>query len=218
MLHLLSPCNYLVSICDQLWEIKMTWCWPYAVRSSNMFEKRLQKCLGVPGTSSFRKKNEKKGFFLRCTERPDHCWPFWRPVVGGDTLSPLAPALGPEQKTGDVTLFPLFMAVRMILNMWRSSGHYMRHSWLTHFRAFCPNQPVPSVSHGIGLLLVALGCSALPRPALSFAALFKIRPRNDACLWRTVPSASIRTLEPVELAADCSKELVYLIGCIGCLS
>ena len=29
-----------------------------------------------------------------------YCWLLWRPVVGGDAFSPLAPFLGPQQKTG----------------------------------------------------------------------------------------------------------------------
>ena len=32
------------------------------------------------------------------TETPDFFWPFWWPVVGGDTFSSLAPILGPVRK------------------------------------------------------------------------------------------------------------------------
>ena len=49
--------------------------------------------------------------------RPDHCWAFWRPVVGGDTFSPIAPVLGPEQKKNWLChpLPLLSVAVSMIL-------------------------------------------------------------------------------------------------------
>ena len=40
--------------------------------------------------------NEKNGFLLRKRLTPIVF--FWRPVVGGDTFSPLAPVLGPEEK------------------------------------------------------------------------------------------------------------------------
>ena len=63
----------------------------------------LHTSLGVPAVASFRKKKEKK---KNPTETPDHFWPFRWPVVGGDKFSPLlAPILGPEKKSGDVTLF-----------------------------------------------------------------------------------------------------------------
>ena len=42
------------------------------------------------------KKKGKKNVFP--TETPDHCGRFWSPLVGGDTFSPLASVLGPEQK------------------------------------------------------------------------------------------------------------------------
>ena len=54
-------------------------------------------------------------------ETPGHYWPFRRPVVGGDTFSPLAPVKGPEQKTRLWHPLPLCMAVSMIQNMWHSS-------------------------------------------------------------------------------------------------
>ena len=63
----------------------------------------LQTRLGVPGSRLVQKQNgEKKSF---PTETPDQFRPCWWPVVGGDTFSPLAPIVGPEKKSGHVTLF-----------------------------------------------------------------------------------------------------------------
>ena len=56
----------------------------------------LQTCLGAPAVGSSRKKMKR---YVFPTETPAHCWLLWRPVVGGDTFSPLAPVLGPEQNT-----------------------------------------------------------------------------------------------------------------------
>ena len=44
----------------------------------------------------------RKGF---PTATPDRIWPFWWPVVGGDTCSSPAPILGPVKKSGFVALF-----------------------------------------------------------------------------------------------------------------
>ena len=68
-------------------------------------------------------KNEKIEFIFFCpAETPGHyVLTFRRPVVGGDTFSPLAAVLGPEQKQWLCHPLPLFMAVSMIPNMWHSS-------------------------------------------------------------------------------------------------
>ena len=48
----------------------------------------------------FQKQNGEKAF---PTEMPAaRFWPFWWPAVGGDTLSPVAPILGPERKSDHV--------------------------------------------------------------------------------------------------------------------
>ena len=41
-------------------------------------------------------------------ETPDRFWPYWWPVVGGDTFSSLAPILGPVKKNGHVALFKMY--------------------------------------------------------------------------------------------------------------
>ena len=97
--------------------------------------------------SDLRKKFAWK-FLQTCfpKETPGHYWPFWRPVVGEDKLSPLSPVLGPEQKNWlchRLTL--LFMAVSRILNMWHSSGYCMRHSRRTKFGTITLNQLVHTV-------------------------------------------------------------------------
>ena len=56
-------------------------------------------------TSPRSDKNGKKGF---PTETPDRFWPFWGPVVGGDTFSSLAPILGPEKKSDHVAHFKIY--------------------------------------------------------------------------------------------------------------
>ena len=72
-------------------------------------------------------------------------WPLWRSVIGRDTISVLAPVLGPWQKKKLCHPLPLFMAVSMIVNtaMWHSSCWCMRHSWLTKFGVLCLNKLVP---------------------------------------------------------------------------
>ena len=62
-----------------------------------------QTWLGVPAVASFRKKGG--GSFPAAT--PDHFWPFWCPVVGGDTFSPPAPFLGLVKKK-NVVMLPSF--------------------------------------------------------------------------------------------------------------
>ena len=52
------------------------------------------------------------------TETPDHYWPFWRPVAGGDTFLPLAPVLGPGQKNW--RCHPLALTVAHLIN-WLST-------------------------------------------------------------------------------------------------
>ena len=76
-----SSRNYLVSVWAQMWALNMTSYWRCAVRSSNICVKKLLACLWVPAIGSFR---GKKAVFH--AETPDHSWPFWIPVVGGDTL------------------------------------------------------------------------------------------------------------------------------------
>ena len=64
---------------------------------------------GMPWSTCSRlvqTKMGKKSFFL--TETPDRFWPFWWPVVGGDTCSSLAPILGPANKSGHVALFKIY--------------------------------------------------------------------------------------------------------------
>ena len=48
-------------------------------------------CLGAPGSGSFTIEVEK--MFLPA-ETPDYYWPLWRPAIGRDTFSVLAPVLG----------------------------------------------------------------------------------------------------------------------------
>ena len=81
-------CYSFVSVWGQLWAWNMSWYWPHAVRSWNVCEKT---CLGVYLEPARSEKNEKKKFVP--AETPDCWWPFCRPVVGRDTISPLAPAL-----------------------------------------------------------------------------------------------------------------------------
>ena len=86
----------------------------FALRSQ-IFE-YLRKTFGtravrVSAIGSFRQEKKKTVFLQKRVTIIDI---FWRPVVGGDTFSPLAPVLGPEQKTGDVTLFH---------SSWRSAWH-----------------------------------------------------------------------------------------------
>ena len=59
-----------------------------------------------------KEKEKKNGFFLRKHVNVHHL--FERPVVGRDTLSPLAPALGPQQKNWECHPLPLFMAISMV--------------------------------------------------------------------------------------------------------
>ena len=66
----------------------------------------------------------------------DYYWPLWRPVIGRDTLSVLAPVLGPQQKNWLYHPLPLLMAVSMVPNIWHSSCFCMRHSWLTTFGGY----------------------------------------------------------------------------------
>ena len=72
-------------------------------RYSNVCVKRYIHPLEYLQSPLSEKKKKKK---KNPTETPDHFWPFRWPVVGGDKFSPLlAPILGPEKKSGDVTLF-----------------------------------------------------------------------------------------------------------------
>ena len=73
---------------------------------------------------------------------PDYYWPLWRPVIGRDTFSALAPVLGPWRKDWLCYPLPLFTAVSTIPNMWHSSCYCMRRSWQTKFGGLSLNQLV----------------------------------------------------------------------------
>ena len=74
------------------------------------------------------------------TETPD-CWPSWRPVVGRDTFSLLAPALDPRlKKLATPSFWP--DPACMIPNMWHSRRNCKRHSWLTKLGSFSLDQLV----------------------------------------------------------------------------
>ena len=62
--------------------------------------------------SEIKREEKKNDFFLRKHVDVRHL--FERPVVGRDTLSPLAPALGPQQKNWECHPLPLFMAISMV--------------------------------------------------------------------------------------------------------
>ena len=72
---------YFVSVWNQLWELYMTWYWPYAFRYSSICLNVLQTRLGVPANRG--------GANVFPTETCGHFWPFWRPLVGGHTSPPL---------------------------------------------------------------------------------------------------------------------------------
>ena len=96
------------------------------------------------------RKKKKNGFFLRKT--PHRYWPFWRPLVGRDTISPLAPhPKGPQQKKSCfVALFRCsWRSVWYGLNTWHSSRLRDRHSWLTKCGSFTVNQLVCSCNTGV---------------------------------------------------------------------
>ena len=71
------------------------------------------------------------------SETPDHCWAFWRPVLGRDDISPIAPALGPWQKNGNEKKFAVHGGENntkyQIPGKWHPSSYCMRHSWRTKF-------------------------------------------------------------------------------------
>ena len=71
----------------------------YAVRRSNICVKLLTDMPWSACNRLVRSQKMGKSLFFY-TETPDHCWPCWRPVVGGDPFSPLliAPVAGPEEK------------------------------------------------------------------------------------------------------------------------
>ena len=84
---------------------------------------------------------EKKGQYLR-TETPDY---HWRPVVGRDTFSPLAPARGPPPKTGVACQYlPLFMVSKIPTRSIRIGIASGIHGWQKMgISYFSSNQLVP---------------------------------------------------------------------------
>ena len=70
-----------------------------------------QTCLGVPAVTSFRKKTGKE---VVPAETPDYFWPFWWPVVGGDTYSPLAPILDPVKQKWPCHPLSMFVGENMM--------------------------------------------------------------------------------------------------------
>lgn len=99
----------LVQYPTNVWALNISSYWSYAFRSSNI---GVRTFTDTPWSTCDRlvlKINE-KGCFP--TERPYQCWPFWRSVVGGDTLSALAPVLEPEQKNLLCYPLPMFVDVR----------------------------------------------------------------------------------------------------------
>ena len=105
----------------------------------------VQTWLEAPGSGSSRKKRGKKK-----SSSHGNAWllnllyyrPLWRPAIGRDTFSGLAPVLGPQQKSWLCHPIPLFMAVSMMQNTWHSSGYCTRHSWLTKLGVIRLNQVV----------------------------------------------------------------------------
>ena len=87
--------GYLVSVWFQLLALNMTWYEPYSVRSSKIYDNVFT---GMLWSTWNRLVQKKVKIFVLPTQTPDHDWPFWRPVVGGDTFSPLASVLHPEKK------------------------------------------------------------------------------------------------------------------------
>ena len=106
----------------------MTWYWPYAVRSSN----NCASCFADMPSSTWKRLPQKekwtKKWFIPM-ETPYCCWPFWRPVVGGDTCSSLAPTLRPQLKDRLYHHLAMFMAVSMMPNTCHPSRYCKRRSF-----------------------------------------------------------------------------------------
>ena len=58
----------------------------------------VKRLTGMPWSTRSRLVQKKWKISFALTEMPDHFWPFWWPVVGGDTFSPLPPIFGPAKK------------------------------------------------------------------------------------------------------------------------
>lgn len=80
------PRNYFGSVWDQLLALNMTWYWSYTISV-----KKLRETLTDMPWRTWDRLVQKNKWLLP-TERPDCYRPFRRPLIGGDTLSPLAPA------------------------------------------------------------------------------------------------------------------------------
>ena len=125
--------NYLVAVWNKLWALNVTWCWLYAVRSSNICVKRFHRHALEWLQSAHSEKMWKKLLFSS-----GNAWQLLNALKGCGrwghvfaTILYYSASLGPWTKTtGCVTLFHCLWAVSMILNnMWRLSRYCMRHSW-----------------------------------------------------------------------------------------
>ena len=73
---------------------------------SQFFDFCTKLCTDMPWSSWKRLVPKKNGLvFLPTTVNHMYCWPLRKYVIGRDTLSALAPVLGPQQKYDHVTLF-----------------------------------------------------------------------------------------------------------------
>ena len=104
----------------------MTYSWPYVVCSSNICAKL---CTNMPWSIWKRLVQKKIVFFVRSTVIL--LLTFLNGCDWSDTLSALAPVLGPSQKSWLCHPLPLFMAVSMIAKTLHTGCYYMRHSWMT---------------------------------------------------------------------------------------
>ena len=138
--------SYLASVWNQLRALNMTSCWLYAVRTSIFCVKRFTD---MPWSTCNRLVQKKKESFSP-TEMHGHSWPFWRPVVGGDTCSPLlcsaSPTVSPNERNDYATLF--HCSRRSLIPNTRyqvrehSTSYCMPQSWRTLFGATSLNRLV----------------------------------------------------------------------------